>query len=244
MTEPLIIIPSRMNAVRLPNKPLADIGGKPMIARMVERALAANIGRIIVATDHQDIADIAEKEGAVAVMTDPDLPSGTDRVWAAASQIDPEGKHEIIVNLQGDMPTFKPEIINQTVDVLKHQPQSDISTLVALITTEEEKNTDAVVKAIVSWQSDQLGRGLYFTRATAPSSGDLWHHLGIYAYRREAIKKFVTLPPSPLEKQERLEQLRALEAGMIIGIGKASEAPLGVDTQETLELARKQFKEL
>lgn len=244
MSKPLIIIPSRMQATRLPNKPMADICGKPMIARMVERALAANAGRVVVATDHADIKAVVEAEGGEAVMTDPALPSGTDRVFAAARMIDPEGTHDRVVNLQGDMPTFIPNIISECVDVLQKQPLSDISTLVAPMHNEEEKRNDAVVKAVVSWGSDSLGRALYFSRQCTPTAGPWWHHLGIYAFRRPALDRFVALPPSPLELSERLEQLRALEAGMQIGIGKTNYAPLGVDTPETLEQARKQYIKL
>lgn len=283
-SNPLIIIPSRMAATRLPNKPMADICGKPMIARMVERALAADAGRVVVATDHQDIADVVTAEGGEFVMTDPDLPSGTDRVFAAASIIDPEGKHDIVVNLQGDMPCFDSAIIPASIDVLARFKRYDISTLVAPMLTEEEKQTDAVVKAIVSWHNNKsplpsregvrgrgqengspppqpspslgggseeaialeptVGRALYFSRQCIPTAGPWWHHLGIYAFRRAALARFVALPPSPLEQSERLEQLRAMESGMSIGIGKVPSAPLGVDTPETLEMARVQFRRL
>ena len=248
MTSPLIIIPSRMDATRLPNKPLADICGKPMIARMVERALKADAGRVVIATDHEDIKAVAEAEGGEAVLTDPALPSGTDRVFAALSQIDAGGVHDIIVNLQGDMPCFDPAIINMSIEVLASQPDSDISTLVAPMHLEEEKQNDAVVKAVVAWSdkpgSEKIGKALYFSRCCAPTGGPWWHHLGIYAFRRNALETFVALSPSPLEKSERLEQLRALEAGMQIGIGKVDAAPLGVDTPETLEMARRSFSEI
>lgn len=257
--QPIILIPARLQSTRLPEKPLADIHGKPMIQHMVERAKAANAGRVVVATDSEKIADIVKKAGGEAVMTSPDCPSGSDRIWQALQVIDPMGTHDVIINLQGDMPTFRAEILSQVLAPLDDEAV-DIATLAAPIHTEEEKQNPAVVKAIFNHvipatclaearlrgQRREAGIHGYtattFTREPRPSEdGNFYHHVGIYAYHLEALKKFVSLPPSENEQREKLEQLRALDAGMTIGVCIIDEAPIGVDTPETLEMARRKL---
>lgn len=236
--NPVIVIPARMAASRLPGKPLADIAGLPMIVQVWKRAMESGIGPVLVAADSPEIVAAVEKAGGQAVLTNPDHPSGSDRIFEAIEKFDPAGKHDIIVNVQGDLPTLDPAII---VEALKPLDDSavDIATLVAVITREEEKTASQVVKAVASPVSGARHRALYFTRATAPwGEGPLFHHIGLYVYRRAALKRFVALPPSPLEKREKLEQLRALEAGMRIDLMVVDTVPLGVDTPEELERAR------
>lgn len=231
---PLIVIPARMAASRLPGKPLADIAGKPMIAWMVEIAHAAKVGPVLVAAAEEDIAAAARKAGGQAVLTDPALPSGTDRVNAAADAFDPAGAHDIVVNLQGDMPTMRPQDLLRALDALT--PDADIATLVSPSEEESDRNNPNVVKAIRA----EDGRCLYFTRAAAPTGdGPVMRHLGIYVYRRAALRRFVAAPPSPLELREKLEQLRALEMGMTITAGVTDDFPKGVDGPDDLESARK-----
>ena len=221
MTEPrtLVLIPARMAATRLPGKPLLDIAGLPMIVHVLRRAEAAGIGRVAVATDTPDIAVAVMAHGGEAVMTRADHPSGSDRIFEALGQLDPEGEADIIVNLQGDFPTIHPDNIRSVLAPLD-DPAVDIATLAAQIHTEEEATNPNVVKAVGSPVGAGRLRALYFTRATAPwGDGPRYHHIGLYAYRRAALERFVSLPPSPLEMQEKLEQLRALEAGMRIDIG-------------------------
>lgn len=240
MTLPLIIIPSRLSATRLPRKPLADIHGKPMIVHVMDRAMASGIGRVVVACDSEEIKQAVEAAGGEAIMTSTDHLSGSDRIWEALQSADPVAQHDIIINLQGDMPTIDPHIIVSVLDPLTNS-EIDIATLAAEITRAEEIQDPAVVKAIFSTvdMAEGEGRALYFTRATAPAGeGRLYHHIGIYAYRREALEAFVSLPPSPLEMREKLEQLRALEHGLMIGVKIVDTIPLGVDTQEHLERAR------
>lgn len=240
--NPLIVIPSRMAAQRLPGKPLVDIGGAPMIVQVMHRAEKAEVGPVIVACDGDEIKNAVGRHGGEAVVTDPALPSGTDRVHAAAEAIDPKGAHDVIINVQGDIPTVDSETIRAVLEPLE-DPSFDIATPVALIREDWEKTDPAVVKPILSFHNDRVARALYFTRATAPSGdGPMYHHVGIYAFRREALRKFVSLPPSTLEKRERLEQLRALEAGMNIGAVVVKSAPLGVDTPEQLERVRRAFE--
>lgn len=232
---PIVVIPARMHATRLPGKPLADIDGRPMIAHVVDRAQAAGVGPVVVAAAEPEVAAAAEAAGARAALTDPDLPSGSDRILAALRQIDPEGRHRLVINVQGDLPTISPAAIRAALRPLAEDPEVDIATLVAEIRREEEKTNPNVVKAVLA----KNGRALYFTRATAPTGpGPLWHHIGLYAYRREALERFVSLPPSPLERREKLEQLRALEDGMIIAAAVVDEVPLGVDGPDDLERAR------
>ncbi len=229
----LIVIPARMAASRLPGKPLADIGGKPMVAWMAELALAANAGPVLVAAAEPEIAAAARAAGVEAVLTDPDLPSGTDRVHAAAEAFDPNGAHDVIVNLQGDMPTMDPRDIAAAIAALSDG--ADIATLVSPSAAPEDRDNPNVVKAIVAAD----GRCLYFTRAPAPHGpGPVMRHLGIYVYRRAALARFVAAPPSPLEQREKLEQLRALEMGMVIRAGIVAGFPKGVDSPADLETAR------
>lgn len=240
--NPIIIIPARLASTRLPNKPLADIGGAPMIVQVVRRAVEAALGPVVVAAGDAAIVDAVENEGAQAVLTDPDLPSGSDRIWQALGRVDPDGTHDTVINLQGDLPTISAPVLQAIMLPLK-EPSVDISTLVAEITDPDEETNPNVCKAIVSMkEGSALGRALYFTRATAPTGeGPLWHHIGIYGYRRAALKRFVALPPSPLERREKLEQLRALEDGMSVGVAVVDEVPAGVDTQQDLDKARREI---
>jgi len=238
--NPILLIPARMASTRLPGKPLADIAGVPMIVRVWARAVAAGLGPVVVAAAEPEVIAAVEKAGGRAVMTDPDLPSGSDRIWAALKAADPEGRHDVVVNLQGDLPALDPLQIQAVTHALA-QTGADIATLAAPIDNVADETNPAVVKAVVAWDArGQLGRALYFTRASAPT-GDagMWHHVGLYAYTREALQSFVALPPSPLEKSEKLEQLRALEAGMHIAVARVNEPPLSVDTPEDLERARR-----
>lgn len=237
-TRILVLIPARMAATRLPGKPLLDIAGLPMIVHVLRRAEAAGIGRVAVATDTPEIAAAVKSHGGEAVMTRPEHPSGSDRIHEALGHLDPQGRAEIVVNLQGDFPTIAPDNIRDVLAPLG-DPTVDIATLAAEIHTEEESANPNVVKAVGSPISAKRLRALYFTRATAPwGDGPRYHHIGLYAYRRAALERFVALPPSPLERQEKLEQLRALEAGMRIDIGIVDAVPRGVDTPADLETAR------
>lgn len=245
LTKPLIVIPARMASVRLPGKPLADICGAPMIVQVWRRACEAKLGRVIVACSEQEVADVVQAAGGEAIMTDPDHPSGTDRVHEVVEQVDPEGIIDRIINVQGDLPALDPSLIQQ-VNVLLDNPAVDMSTLAAVITDDQEKTNPNVVKAIVSASQDGTakgGRAVYFTRATAPyGDGPLYHHIGLYGFRRSALRQFVAMPPSPLELREKLEQLRALEAGMRIEVGFVDTVPHGVDTPADLEKARAMLK--
>lgn len=239
----VVLIPSRLHARRLPAKPLADIAGLPMIVHVWRRACEAEVGRVVVACAETEIAEVLEAHGAEAVLTDPDLPSGTDRIHEALGRLDPEKQFKRVINLQGDLPTLDPESIRTVLTPLD-QLDADIGTLAVATNDAEEKADPNVVKAIIAFDPDRpgLGRGLYFTRATAPSGEcPVFHHIGIYAYRRAALERFATLPPSPLERRERLEQLRALEAGMSIGVAVVDTIPLGVDTPADLARARAQL---
>nr|WP_316651330.1 3-deoxy-manno-octulosonate cytidylyltransferase [uncultured Gellertiella sp.] len=234
----LVLIPARMASTRLPGKPLADIGGSPMIVEVARRAAEAGAGRIIVAVDHADILDAVAKAGFEAVMTSPDHQSGSDRIFEALQKADPEGKAQIVINVQGDLPTIDPASIMAALRPLDN-PDVDIATLAAVIRDEDEKTNPNVVKVVGSPLSDTRLRALYFTRATAPHGpGPLYHHIGLYAYRRAALERFVSLKPSVLERRESLEQLRALEAGMRIDVEIVDTVPLGVDTPADLEKAR------
>jgi 3-deoxy-manno-octulosonate cytidylyltransferase (CMP-KDO synthetase) len=234
----LILIPSRMAATRLPGKPLADIAGTPMIVHVLRRALEAGIGPVAVATDAPEIAACVEQAGGRAVMTRADHGSGSDRIFEALRSIDPAGRADIIVNLQGDLPTLPAADITAVLAPLA-DPDVDIATLAAEITEPHERRNPHVVKVVGSPVAPRRLRALYFTRADAPAGeGPFYHHIGIYAYRRAALERFVALPPSPLEQRERLEQLRALEAGMRIDVTVVDSVPLGVDTQADLERAR------
>jgi 3-deoxy-manno-octulosonate cytidylyltransferase (CMP-KDO synthetase) len=234
----LLLIPARLASTRLPNKPLLEIGGLPMIVHVLRRAVQAAIGRVAVATDTAEIADVVKAHGGEAVMTRPEHPSGSDRIHDAMRTLDPDGKAEIVVNVQGDFPTITTENIRAVLAPLA-DPAVDIATLASQIHTEEEDHAPSVVKAVGSSLGGRRMRALYFTRATAPhGDGPRYHHIGVYAYRRAALERFVSLPPSPLEQQEKLEQLRALEAGMRIDITIVDTVPRGVDTPADLETAR------
>ena len=240
MTNPriLVLIPARMAAARLPGKPLLEMAGLPMIVHVLRRAEAAGIGRVAVATDTAEIAAAVTAHGGQAVMTRADHPSGSDRIFEALGALDPAGEAEVVVNLQGDFPTISPDNIRDVLTPLA-DPEVDIATLAAEIHTEEEALNPNVVKAIGSPIGGRRLRALYFTRATAPhGDGPRYHHIGLYAYRRAALERFVSLPPSPLERQEKLEQLRALEAGMRIDITIVDTVPRGVDTPADLEATR------
>ncbi len=234
----LVLIPARMASTRLPGKPLADIAGLPMIVQVARRAAAADVGRIVVAVDHQDIFDAVVAAGFTAVMTRVDHQSGSDRIHEALMKSDPEGRAEIVINVQGDLPTIDPDTIRAALRPLENA-STDIATLTTEIRDEHEKTNPNVVKVVGSPLSESRLRALYFTRATAPhGEGPLYHHIGLYAYRRKALETFVTLKPSTLEKRESLEQLRALEAGMRIDAEIVDTVPLGVDTPADLEKAR------
>jgi 3-deoxy-manno-octulosonate cytidylyltransferase (CMP-KDO synthetase) len=234
----LILIPARMAATRLPGKPLADIAGQPMIVQVLRRAEAARLGPVVVATDDETIAAAVDKAGGRALMTRADHPSGSDRIFEALELIDSNRRVRIVVNVQGDLPTLDPAAIKAALEPLA-DPAVDIGTIAAEIQNESERTNPNVVKVVGSQVAPSRLRALYFTRATAPTGdGPLYHHIGLYAYRREALARFVKLPPSPLERREKLEQLRALEAGMRIDVSIVDTAPLGVDTPEDLAVAR------
>jgi 3-deoxy-manno-octulosonate cytidylyltransferase (CMP-KDO synthetase) len=230
--RPIVLIPARLASTRLPDKPLADIAGKPMIVRVMERALAADVGPVVIAAAEQEIVDAVMSAGGQAVLTDPNLPSGSDRIMQALRLYDPTGAYDTVVNVQGDLPTLEPQTIADTLAALG---DGDIATPVVRIVREEEETNPNVVKAVFGANR----RALYFTRATAPTGeGPLYHHIGLYVYQRAALERFVQLPPGLLEQRERLEQLRALEAGMQINVAIVDTVPLGVDTPADLERAR------
>jgi 3-deoxy-manno-octulosonate cytidylyltransferase (CMP-KDO synthetase) len=276
----LIVIPARMKATRLPGKPMALIGGLPMIVQVMRRAMESGIGNVIVACDGEEIAAAVHAAGGVAIITDPNHPSGSDRIWEVVSSFThstsgksfarvaegepraagvsefekwapacagvnsgakeaPSNPYEVIINLQGDLPTFEPKLLRDLLAPL-HDPAVDITTLAAEITRDEEHENPSVVKAVIALKdNEKSGRALYFTRSTAPANeGPRYHHIGVYAYRYDALKTFVSLPPSPLELREKLEQLRALEAGLRIDVSVVDTVPLGVDTPEDLARAR------
>jgi 3-deoxy-manno-octulosonate cytidylyltransferase (CMP-KDO synthetase) len=235
----LVLIPARMASTRLPGKPLADIAGAPMIVQVARRAAEAEVGRVVVAVDHQDIYDAVVAAGFEAVMTRADHQSGSDRIREAMLKVDPEGKARTIINVQGDLPTIDRATVRAALRPLENA-STDIATLTTEILDEEEKTKPSVVKIVGSPLSETRLRALYFTRATAPyGEGPLYHHIGLYAYRRAALEAFVSLPPSTLERRESLEQLRALEAGMRIDAEIVDTVPLGVDTPADLEKARR-----
>lgn len=236
--QTVVLIPARMAATRLPGKPLADVGGRPMIVEVARRAAAAEIGRVVVATDSPQVAEAVIAAGFEAAMTREDHPSGSDRIFEALCTLEDAGTIETVVNVQGDIPTIDPASIRRALEPLR-DPAVDIATLAAEIVRAEEKTDPNVVKVVGSPIGEGLMRALYFTRATAPTGeGPLYHHIGLYAYRRAAMTRFVALPPSPLEVREKLEQLRALEAGMRIDVAVVDTVPLGVDTPAHLERAR------
>ena len=237
---PIVIIPARLASTRLPGKPLADICGRPMIVQVMERALEAGIGPVAVACGEAVIAAAVEAAGGRAVLTDPDLPSGSDRVQQALAILDPEGRFDVVVNLQGDVPTVDPATIRAALLPLA-DPAIDIGTLVAPIADDAEAATASFVKTACAFPPGAaVAPALYFSRASIPwGEGPRWHHIGIYAFRRAALARFVALPASLLERREGLEQLRALEAGMRIGCARVAHGPFGVDTPADLERARR-----
>ena len=238
MADPIVVIPARMASTRLPDKPLADICGEPMIVHVWRRAIEADVGPVVVATDDPRVVTAVESAGGKAVMTRPDHQSGSDRAYEALGAVDPGAAFDAVVNLQGDLPTIEAAAVSACLAPLA-DPAVDIATLATPIARREEMDDPNVVKAVGAEVAPGCLRALYFTRARAPwGEGPLLHHIGLYAYRREALQRFVTLPPSPLERRERLEQLRALEAGMRIDISIVDVAPLGVDTPEDLARAR------
>jgi 3-deoxy-manno-octulosonate cytidylyltransferase (CMP-KDO synthetase) len=238
--NPIIVIPARMASSRFPGKPLADIHGRPMIVHVLERALGAGLGPVAVACADTEVAECVRSAGGEAVMTPPELPSGSDRVNAALAALDPARRHEVVINLQGDVPTVSAAQIAAAIRPLK-SPAVDIGTVVAPIASPEEAETASFVKAACAFAPGQdWAPALYFSRLPVPwGEGPRWHHIGIYAYRRAALERFVALPPSPLEQREQLEQLRALEAGMRIGCAQVDHGLFGVDTPADLERARR-----
>ncbi len=244
MTSPnlddvLVLIPARMASTRLPGKPLADICGLPMIVQVALRAKEAEIGRVVVAVDDQQVHDVVAAAGFEVIMTSKDHQSGSDRIYEALMKVDPEGKAKFVVNVQGDLPTIEPETVRAALRPLEDL-NVDIATLTIEIEDEADKTAPHIVKVVGSPISESRLKALYFTRATAPyGDGPLYHHIGLYAYRRSALERFVTLGPSVLEKRESLEQLRALEAGMRIDVEIVDTVPLGVDTPADLEKARR-----
>jgi 3-deoxy-manno-octulosonate cytidylyltransferase (CMP-KDO synthetase) len=228
-----------MAATRLPDKPLADIGGVPMIVRVLRRAEAAGVGPVAVAAGDPEIVEAVEKSGGRAILTDPGLPSGSDRIRAALQALDPDGRCDAVINLQGDMPFVDPDVIGLTAKLLADEPTCDIATVVATEASPADRSNPDVVKAVLAMTPDGArGRALYFTRSTLYGDAPVWRHVGIYGYRREALMRFTELAPSPLEKREKLEQLRALEAGLQIWAAVTDTAPISVDTPADLEAAR------
>lgn len=235
----ILLIPARMAATRLPGKPLADIGGLPMIVRVLRQAEAAGIGPVAVAAGDAEIVQAVEAAGGRAVLTDPDLPSGSDRILAALGALDPEGRHDVVINLQGDIPFIAPEAIRACADLLGQRPEADISTVMVAEAGPEDRTNPDMPKVVAAMDPDgRSGRALYFTRSVLFGEGPVWIHHGIYGYRRRALERFTAAPPSALERRERLEQLRALELGMTIWSAVLDEAPISVDNPADLERAR------
>ena len=238
MSDPIVIIPARMAAQRLPGKPLADIGGLPMIVRALRQAEAAGVGPVAVAAGDPEIVQAVEAHGGRAILTDSALPSGSDRVRAALRALDPDGRHDTVINLQGDMPFVDPGVISAVAGLLAEEPGCDIGTVVATEASPEDRTNVDVVKAILTMIGSDRGRALYFTRSTLFGEGPVWRHIGIYGYRRAALERFCAAEPSPLERREKLEQLRALEMGLSIWAAVADDAPISVDNPSDLEAAR------
>lgn len=237
--NPIVLIPARRASTRLPDKVLLDIGGAPMIVHVMRRALEADIGPVAVATDDRDIADAVTEAGGRAVMTSADHQSGSDRIYEAIERLDPDRRHDLVINCQGDLPTIDPVALARVAEPLRDDRVS-IGTLVAEIVEDSERDDPNVVKLVGSPVDERRLKALYFTRARAPwGEGPHWHHIGLYAYRRSALDRFVGLPPSPLEIRERLEQLRALEADMRIDATVIDEVPVGVDAPADLEKVRR-----
>jgi 3-deoxy-manno-octulosonate cytidylyltransferase (CMP-KDO synthetase) len=237
----IVLIPARLASTRLPGKPLAEIGGEPMIVLVWRRAVAAGLGRVVVAAAEPEIAHAVARAGGESVLVPEEVPSGTDRIFRALRRLDPERRYDRVVNLQGDLPTLEPADLARVIEPLDRLGV-DIGTLAVATCDPEERERPNFVKAVVSFSAEDptLGRALYFTRAPAPTGeGPVWHHIGVYAFTRAALERFCTLPASPLELREKLEQLRALEAGMSIGVKLIASAPFGVDTPDDLARARR-----
>jgi 3-deoxy-manno-octulosonate cytidylyltransferase (CMP-KDO synthetase) len=243
--NPIVLIPARMAATRLPGKPLADIGGAPMIVRVLRQAEAAGIGPVAVAAGDREIVEAVEAAGGRAVLTDPDLPSGSDRIVAALRELDPQGAHDVVVNLQGDIPFVQPQAIAAVARLLADQPGCDVSTVMVAEADPSERSNPDIPKVVAAMQPDgRSARALYFTRSVLYGDGPVWLHHGIYGYRREALMRFNAAPPSPLEQREKLEQLRALELGLSIWAAVIDEAPISVDNPSDLERARDRARTL
>ena len=236
---PILLIPARLAATRLPGKPLADIGGLPMIVRVVRQAEASGVGPVAVAAGDPEIVAAVEAAGGRAVLTDPDLPSGSDRILAALRLLDPDGRHDVVINLQGDIPFIAPEAIRACAGLLAERPEADISTVMVAESDPGDRVNPDMPKVVAAMAPDgRSARALYFTRSVLYGEGPVWIHHGIYGFRRQALERFTTAPPSPLEQRERLEQLRALELGMILWSAVLDEAPISVDNPADLERAR------
>lgn len=237
--NPIVLIPARMAATRLPGKPLADIGGTPMIVRVLQQALEADIGPVAVAAGDPEIVDAVQAAGGQAVLTDPDLPSGSDRILAALARLDSAGRHDAVINLQGDMPFVQSKVLSACAGILRDHASCDIATVVAPEASPADRTNPDVVKAVLALPpGEQAGRALYFTRSTLYGEGPVWRHIGIYGYRRGALQRFNAAKPSPLEQREKLEQLRAMELGLSIWAAVAQDAPISVDNPDDLARAR------
>lgn len=242
--KPIILIPARMAATRLPGKPLADIEGTPMIVRVLRQAERAGVGPVAVAAGDAEIVAAVQAAGGTAVLTNPDLPSGSDRIVAALNALDPAGEHDVVINLQGDIPFLSPSVVQAAARLLADQPTCDISTVMVAESDPAERTNPDIPKVVAAMQPDgRSARALYFTRSVLYGDGPVWLHHGVYGYRREALARFCAAPPSPLELRERLEQLRALELGMSIWAAVIDEAPISVDNPADLERARKFARE-
>ena len=238
--DPIVLIPARLGARRLPGKPLADVGGTPMVIRVARQALQAGVGPVLVAAGDPEIAQVCRDAGIDSVLTDPDLPSGSDRIMAALALADPTGRHDAVINLQGDMPFVEPATVQACEHLLRGESACDIATVVARETGPADRSNPDVVKAVLSLGAGETaGRALYFTRSTLYGDGPVWRHVGIYGYRRDALVRFTAAPPSPLERREGLEQLRALELGLSIWAAVVEAAPLSVDSPADLDAARR-----
>jgi 3-deoxy-manno-octulosonate cytidylyltransferase (CMP-KDO synthetase) len=236
---PIVLIPARMAATRLPGKPLALIGDAPLIVQVLRRAEAAGVGPVAVAAGDPEIVEAVEAAGGRAVLTDPGLPSGSDRILAALNVLDPERRHDVVINLQGDLPFFDPKVVKVCADLLAREPSCDISTLIVRERSVAQRTDPDIVKAVVSLAPGaSAGRALYFTRSTLYGDGPIWWHIGIYGYRRAALERFCAAPPSPLEQRERLEQLRALELGLSVWAAVIEAAPIDVNNPAELAAAR------
>ena len=237
--NPIVLIPARLAATRLPGKPLADIAGVPMIVRVLRQAQAAGVGPVAVAAGDSRILEAVQAAGGRCVLTDPDLPSGTDRIVAALAKLDAAGAHDVVINLQGDIPFVRPQAIRAVADLLAARPSCDIATVMVAEADAADRTNRDLPKVIAAMQADgRSGRALYFTRSVLYGEAPVWLHHGIYGFRRTALERFATAPPSPLEMRERLEQLRALELGLSIWAAVIDEAPISVDNPQDLERAR------